>query len=280
MIQQARALRYDLSTLTCPQLGYMLLRTLLLLIFLPQSGLNLLWQLDRPFDGLTIDNVGNSYAWRSQELVKIDPDGKETFTFSEMRYGDIESVDASNSFKIRIFYKEHGLIRILDNSLSDRAIAPFNLINEGFALPTLICGSFDNGTWVWDQALLSITRFDQQRNRTVQVEGLNQLVDRQLQPTDIFESGNRLFLVDEGEVLEFDLFGAFLRTVPIPNATDVQVKENTLFYRSSDTLFSYHLQKFDAGSYILPSQNIEHLTVTNNRLLTLDNIGLKAFSFK
>ncbi|MFT5055252.1 MAG: hypothetical protein ACI97X_002288 [Oceanospirillaceae bacterium] len=273
-------MRCDLSTLTCPQVGYMLLRALFILILLPQSGLTLLWQVDKPFDGLTTDKVGNSYAWRGQELIKIDRKGNETFTYSELRYGDIESIDATNSFKIRLFYKEHGLIRILDNSLSDRSIAPFNLIEEGFALPTLICGSFDNGTWVWDQALLSITRFDQQRNRTVQVESLNQLVDRQLQPTAMFESGSRLYLVDEGAVLEFDLFGAYLKSIPIPDVKDVQVEENTLFYRSSDTLFSYHLQKFDAGSYILPNENIEHVTVTNSRLLTLDKVGLKAFSLK
>ena len=258
----------------------MLLRSLLFLFILQQTGPDLLWQVDKRFNGIITDNVGNSYAWSGQELVKINQNGKETFTFSELLYGDIESVDASNCFKIRLFYKEHGLIRILDNSLSDRAIAPFNLIDEGFALPTLICGSFDNGTWVWDQALLSITRFDQQRNRTVEIESLNQLVDRKLQPTAMFESGNRLYLVDEGNVLEFDLFGAFLRTIPLHQGTDVQVQENVLFYRSSDTLFSNHLKTFEVSSYILPSQNIENVIVTNNRILVLDNVGLKAFSIK
>ncbi len=258
----------------------MLLRLLLILTLLPQPDLKLLWELKGHFDGLTTDNVGNTFVWRGQELIKIDPHGKKTFTYSEMRYGDIESVDASNNFKIRLFYKEYGLIRILDNSLSDRAIAPFNLIDEGFALPTLICGSYDNGTWVWDQGQLSITRFDQQRNETVRVESLNQLVDRQLQPIAMFESGNRLYLIDNGAVLEFDLFGAYLRFIPIPDVADVQVAENTIFYRSIDTLFSYHLQNFEAGSYILPNKNVSQVTVTNSRLLTLDKEGLKAFSLR
>lgn len=244
------------------------------------SMLSQIWSLNGHFDGFTVDRVGYIYTWQGQELVKRDANGKEMFRYSEMRYGDIGSVDANNSFKIMLFYQEHGLIRFLDNSLSDRSSEPFNLINEGFALPTLVCSSFDNGFWVWDQALLSLTRFDQNRNETVKIENVNQLCDRKLQPTRMFESGSRLYMVDDGAVLEFDLFGAYLKPIPVPSVNDVQVEEDVLFYRSNDTLYSFHLQKFEAGSFVLPDVRIKQLEVTNQRLFILTDNALSAFDTK
>ena len=249
-------------------------------VILLGSMLTQIWSLEAPFDGFTVDRVGYIYTWQGQELVKRDVNGKEMFRYSEMRYGDIGSVDANNSFKIMLFYQEHGLIRFLDNSLSDRSSEPFNLINEGFALPSLVCSSFDNGFWVWDQALLSLTRFDQNRNETVKVENVNQLCDRKLQPTRMFESGSRLYMVDDGAVLEFDLFGAYLKPISIPSVNDVQVEEDVLFYRSNDTLYSFHLQKFEAGSFVLPNDQIKQLEVTNQRLFLLTDNALSAFDTK
>lgn len=238
------------------------------------------WSVKGQFDGLSVDRVGNCYTWANEELTQYDSEGKAKYTFSDLAYGAIDYVDATNNFKIMVFYREHGLLRFLDNYLGTRYPIPFNLTQEGFSLPTLVCSSFDNGFWVWDQGLMALTRFDQQRTRTVELNYVNQIVGMDLQPVRMLESDNKLILVNPEQILLFDVFGAFIKKIAIANAQNVHLIEDQLFYRIDDDLFSYSLQTLEVERIELPKKKVRMMRISSNRVFVLNDEGISAYNIE
>lgn len=253
-----------------------------LLAIIPSTLLaqTLVWSVKGQFDGISVDRVGNCYAWEDEELSQFNAKGEAKYTFSDLAFGSIDRVDATNNFKIMVFYREHGLIRFLDNYLGSRFPQPFNLSEEGFSLPTLVCSSFDNGFWIWDQGLMALTRFDQQRTRTVELNYVNQIIGMDLQPLRMLESNDQLVLVTSEHILLFDVFGTFIKKLPIANAQDVQLIEGQLYYRSEDNLLSYDLATLEQQRIVLPEKEIHMMRISSDRVFLLTEEGISAYNIK
>jgi len=67
---------------------------------------------------ITSDHLSNCYIISSDKLYKYDPNNQTKFLYSDMSLGEISSVDASDPYKILLFYKELSEIIFLDNTLS------------------------------------------------------------------------------------------------------------------------------------------------------------------
>src|SRR4051812_5566844 len=99
-----------------------------------------------------VDNIGNIYlVINNEQLKKLDVNGDSIAVYNDVkRYGKISSVDASNPFKVLVFYKESSTIVILDRLLSVKNIVDLrkNHIQQVKAIRL----SYDNNIWLYDEA--------------------------------------------------------------------------------------------------------------------------------
>src|SRR5688572_3667151 len=116
------------------------MQNLLLLLFL----LNFSW-LNGPqpvikgnFDFFEADNFGNIYTVKNEELCKYLPNGKRHARYSNLRYGNITSLDVSNPLKILLYYRDFQQIIFLDNQLSVNS-NPVSLELLGLEQAHLVC---------------------------------------------------------------------------------------------------------------------------------------------
>ena len=74
--------------------------------------------------------------------------------------GSIDQVDVSNPLRPLLFYKDQGLIIVLDNTLSQQK-NPISLNELGLYQTSCIANSnFDNGIWLYDVDVNEIIKID------------------------------------------------------------------------------------------------------------------------
>ena len=77
---------------------------------------------DKTYESLTTDIHGNLYLSIGSNLDFFTPDGKRQLNYSDPTWGNITNVDANIASKILVFYRENGIITLLDNELSLSAV--------------------------------------------------------------------------------------------------------------------------------------------------------------
>lgn len=241
--------------------------TILTLLLVLPNEYTLLKKVEKQADFLTTDNLGDSYLIKSHEVFKYLPDGSLQYTFSNLSYGNISFVDATNPLKILVFYKDFSRIIFLDNTLSESKL-PITLQDLGLEQASAVCTSFDNGLWVYDPVNFQMLRFDQDLKVTQDVKNVQQLTRETIQPDFMVESGNWLYLNDpESGIFVFDLFGTFFKKIPLLGLHSFQVFGEDIFYFKEGKLKSYHLRKMEEHEYPLPEANCIAARMEKERLM-------------
>lgn len=249
------------------------------LLVLPNDYV-LLKKVEKQADFFTTDNLGDSYLIKGHEVFKYLPDGNLQYTFSNLSYGNISFVDATNPLKILVFYRDFSRIVFLDNTLSESKL-PITLQDMELEQASAVCTSFDNGLWVYDQVNFQLVRFDQDLRITQDVKNVNQLARETIQPDFMVEVGNWLYLNDpEKGVFVFDLFGTFFKKVPLVGLHNFQVFDEDIFYFDEGKLRSYHLRKMEEHEYILPEQDCIAARMEKERLMLLKSKALLIYKVK
>ncbi|MGZ4100177.1 MAG: hypothetical protein ACXVNM_14925, partial [Bacteroidia bacterium] len=89
-------------------------------------------------DYFTTDNIGNVYTVKDDELVKYLPTGKFFLRYSNLKLGNITTVDATNPLKLVLYYRDFQQIVFLDNQLSLNS-EPVSLEKLGYEQTDLVC---------------------------------------------------------------------------------------------------------------------------------------------
>lgn len=230
-------------------------------------------------DYFTSDNLGNAYVIQGNEILKYLPNGKLFNRYSNMMRGNITSVDATNPLKLLLFYRDFSKIQFLDNQLSENHL--ISLQDLGLEQSTLVCISFDNGFWVYDQISFSLIRFNQAFDKTQEVRNINQNIGYEPQPNFLHESGDWVYLNNpETGILVFDIFGTYFKTIPLKNLNDFQIAGENLLYFREGKLLSYNLKTLAEGEVQLPSDEIKMLRVEKEKLMILTKESLKVYEVK
>ncbi|MBS1940171.1 MAG: hypothetical protein JST38_04775 [Bacteroidetes bacterium] len=223
--------------------------TLLLLLAGPWTaakpqGNNGHWSVDHALDGFTTDELGNLYTLRGNDLDLYSRDGAHLAHNSLNSFGPISRIDAFSSLKPLIFSRAQGQLALLDNTLSLQG-APIYLSRSGFPQVTLACMGVMGRIWFFDDRDLALLRVDDQLQPVANTGRLDQILSFTPQPTYMEEADGRLYLVDPAHgVLVFDLFGTFVRTLPIIGVQRVQVRDGFLWYVQDAALHRYDLRAF------------------------------------
>ncbi len=203
------------------------------------------------FDLFTTDEMGNVYALHGDELELFDKKGRSWLRNSVKTFGRIENIDAFYSLKLMVFSPDQGQLAVLDNTLSAQG-SIMNLPRQGFAQVVLACMSVQNNFWFFDERELALMRVDGQLRSLSNTGRLDQLLGFTPKPISMQEHEGRLYVNDpEQGILVFDLFGTYMRTIPLLGASSFQVRGNKLFHFRSGVFYVYDMRSFEVQAFPL-----------------------------
>lgn len=237
-------------------------------------------KIEGDFDFMTTDHIGRLYLAKGHELFLYSSDGELMYQFSDLSRGDIVHLDASNPMKLLLFYPEYSQITFLDNTLSStRDHVDLSNLEPELELAQLACASFDNGFWVYDPIDFSLVRFDQGLKVTNEVANINQLVGAEINPTQMDELNNWLYLNDPSHgIFVFDSFGTYSKLIPIPLADYMQVRENGMFLLVENCLLKYDPLTFEVSDIELPTEDYRAVRIEKNRLYLLQDAAVLVYT--
>ena len=190
------------------------------------------------------DNIGNVYAINDAVITKYFTN-KQVKTFSIKTFGTLEHLDVSNALRPLLFFKDFQKILFLDSQLSQNGDA-IELSALGYEQTSLVCSSFNNGFWIYHQANNELIRFNQTLDITIKTGNLKRLLNVDIQPNFMIEHNGRLYLNSPHTgILVFDIYGAYLKTIPLLQLKVFQVHYPYLFYTSGKKFYSFHLETFE-----------------------------------
>jgi hypothetical protein len=176
------------------------------------------------------------------DLDLYDQHGKHLAHNSFNSFGPISRIDGFSSLKPLIYSRAQAQLAVLDNTLSIQGGAT-DLNRRGLQQTTLACMGVQGCFWFFDERDLALMRLDGQMKTLANTGRLDQLLGFTPHPTYMTESDSKLYVVDPGRgVLVFDLFGTFMRTLPILGASTIQVRDDMIWSVSEGKMHRYDMR--------------------------------------
>lgn len=217
--------------------------------FLQQDGR---LTLKTKLDYFTIDNIGNVYTINDEELIKFLPNGKLFARYSNLKLGNITSVDATNPLKILLYYRDFQQIVFLDNQLSVNSDI-VSLEKLGYEQTDLACAGANNSFWIYNKQNNELLRFNENSQKVAFTGNLKQVLRSNLSPNFMLEHNGYLFLnCPETGIYVFDMFGAFSKIISLKNLRNFQVSDEIIYFQKDSTLCSYNYKLFEEACKTIP----------------------------
>ena len=100
------------------------------------------------------------------QIKKINDKGDSVAVANALkRFGDIYSMDVSNSLKIVVYYKDFTTIVVLDRFLKN--INTIDLRKYGILQAQAVAVSYDNNYWVFDEVENKLKKIDDNGNTLI-----------------------------------------------------------------------------------------------------------------
>lgn len=227
---------------------------------------------------IVTDNLSNVYLLNNDQFSKYDSRLKLLKEFSNKNFGAITSADVTNPLRILLYYRDFGRIVFLDNTLSQNG-DPIAIEKLGYPLATLAASSYDNGLWLYDQPTFELVRFNNNLEISSRTGNLSQILGVELQPNFLIEKDNRLFLSNpSGGVLVFDVFGTYIKTIPLLNLTSFQVIDNELVYFRNGQLHAWNLTTAETTDYTQPvSDSAINMRIERDAIFVHDSATVSVY---
>ncbi len=216
-----------------------------------------------------IDGFANVYVLHVDEIKKFNTQGNFQKTFSNKRYGTIQSIDVTNPLKVLVYYRDFQQVLFLDNQLSPTSNI-ISLENLGYEQASLVCTSLNNSFWLYDKQNNELVRFDSELKSLLKTGNLKRILNMDIKPNFMREHGNYLYLncPDEG-ILMFDIYGTYYKTIPVKNLSEFSVINGNIFYFQKQVLKEYQSQNFITVEKPFRDTLIKNVYWLNNRYYKL-----------
>lgn len=226
---------------------------------------------------ISLDKLGNIYALSSsQELIKYDRNGKPLCNYREKFLGQARLMDVSNPLRILVFYPEVLTVVELDNMLDIKR--RISLEELSLSESSLICRSFDNNFWIFNERAFRIEKYAEDLNLTVQGEWLRNVIDRENLPSQIVEHNKKVYLVYDDALEVFDLFGIHLNTLHFAGIKALDFSRNNMFMLREGQLETYNLETLGLTVLKADADQIKSISIGANLIYLWDGQEIKAYS--
>jgi hypothetical protein len=240
----------------------------------------LLNQFDHKGNYVLVDNLGFYSVVGDYEFNRCQIDPQLEFKYSDKSLSTVTSVDLTNPLKILVFYKDLSKIVLVDNTLS-RYGNDIYLDDYDLGQCILICASFNNSIWLYDQLTFQLVRLDQGLKKVTETSNIVQLIGHDIAPNFMIEDSDWLYINDpENGILVFDIYGSYFKTIPIKALSSFQVKDHNIIYVHEQKLYVYHQKTIETTEIKLPQIKFKSLQVTGNKLFLLGEESLYIYSLK
>lgn len=189
-----------------------------------------------------IDAIGNYYIVKDAEIIKYDQHSAILNRTSKREFGSPTAIDARDPLRLLVFYRDFGMISILDNQLAEQSV--IDLRSLGFIDPLIFAGSVDQGIWIFDRTSSQLIKLDPRVLKSTITIDLRLLFNKDITPTLLEQSKHWVVMLNGNDVLIFDQYGTYVRTMPFKNApTTLQFKnDDELWVADVEGVKMYNLQ--------------------------------------
>ncbi len=244
-----------------------------------ETKYSLVTTIDTPAPFFTTDNLGNIYTVEKDVLKKYYPSGQLQYEYSNKYLGEITHFDAYNSLRLIAFYRDLNQVAVLDNTLSIQG-EPIALEAFDFELSTLICSSNNNNLWLYNRQGFELVRVDKSFNAFEQTGNLSQILNIDLRPNFLLEHNNWVYLNNpETGILVFDIYGTYLKTIPIKGLQSFQIMDQHLFYSGNGKFMHYNMKTFTESEIELPVKEFDGVRVEKDRIFIRSKSGISIYAY-
>ncbi len=242
------------------------------------SGAKLLFRLPGAFVDLAVDGLGNLFTLSARgELCRYSEDGRLLYQFSEVRFGRVGSLDVSNPLRVLLYYPEYLSVVLLTNTLAPAA--EINLRSLGLNRVRAAGLARDGRIWVYDEANFELLKLDERGQVVRRSEPLNYVLGLELQPTQLIERNDRLFLLDPRHgVLVFDAFGTFDYRFGSPGIRHMQIYAEEVITETPEGFFIHNLKSYQDSPLTMPEVPIQRWSLDGRRMALLGPEGINVYS--
>lgn len=231
------------------------------------------------YNKIAISTTGEVILYNSTLICKLNTDKSISNQFSSQRYGAINSVDATNPYKIIVFYKNHNGFQILDNKL--KSIIDFvDFADKGYYDVNIICGGHNNTIIIYDSDQKKIYTLTDQLFPINSSITLNNIIDSdKIQIDHISNNKDLIFcsLKNIGALL-FDNNCTYIKTITIQGAIKTRkINNNGYVYEHEDGTIrklSENLLNESIITKIIPKD----WELFNNKIFLLNNDSIEEIS--
>jgi len=226
------------------------------------------------------DPLGFFYLESEGQITKMDSLGGILYTFSDPVLGDVTWIDASDPFRILLYYRSFNQLLFLDRTLS--TIGDPVLLDElEIFVPAGMCRSSQGGFWVLEHSTGSLIQIDAELRQQVSIRfnGLTEVNSDSWFP--MLEWKERLYICRKGrDIIQLDLYGTQLKNIPA-KAQGINTLDDMLLFAGDQVIYQYH--DFPG---ILSEDKMnrlpvwEQLNVSKNRALIKGKSGWQLFRLK
>ena len=212
------------------------------------------------FTNFYIDNLGNVYLLNANnQIKKINDKGDSVAVANALkRFGDIYSMDVSNSLKVAVYYKDFTIIVVLDRFLKN--VNTIDLRKYGILQARSVAISYDNNYWVFDEVENKLKKIDDNGNTLLSTPDLRMVFSESFSPEKIIDYNGYVYLYNKSKGCKiFDYYGALKQSIPLLNQNHIQVIKNSILGFDDSALHVYDLSVFTEHSYLLDPQMKEAL---------------------
>lgn len=191
-----------------------------------------------------VDSLGKIYQVDNKMVQKYDAEGKKIANYALLNTGTITSIDTRNALQTLLFFEDQQQIVLLDNMLGvNRQIE----LKSYFDWIDLAClSNRDNAFWLYSINSQSLIKVNNELQEVKRLDNIGQLLNLDIQPIQLIEKGEKVYLLDRSfGVIVFDIFGNYLKTIPIKNAQKIRVDDEQIIYLVENTIKGYNQLTFD-----------------------------------
>lgn len=228
------------------------------------------------------DNLHNVYLIsQAGQIKKLNSNLDSVGVFNNIRqFGNIHTLDATNSLKLLVYYKEFATILVLDRFLNVKNT--INLRLQNIFQSSAIALSYDNMIWVYDDVEQKIKKLNDNGTVIFESTDLRLVVDSIQPPSQFYDVDGKLYLFNETNgLLSFDYYGAIKNNFGKQQTVGIGLVANSFISISNKKIESQQLNTFTYKTFSLPAElaDATKLCLGKGKLAVLKNNLLSIYNY-
>ena len=202
------------------------------------------WQIFKKNDNVNCrlfetDALGDIFvATTRNEILKFDDTGYFEGSYANKKFGTITSIDATNPFKLLMYYNDFQTILLIDRLLNP--IVTISLGNYSVAQTQGVAASDDGSIWVYDAGARQFLKFVLDNNTVSLANTFVINNSNRFNCEEMVVNTSGIYINDKQKgIFHFDLFGRLVEQLDIRNASHFQMIDNAIYYTDATGFYVY-----------------------------------------